>query len=165
MIEIKCLVLDPLDNNVYIVHDNKDAIIIDPASNSELIINECKNYNVKEILVTHHHFDHIGALNDLEKYYNIKHNEFKNTFNYEVINVPGHSKDSIAFYFKDINSIFSGDFIFNDGIGRMDFEDSNYLDMINSLKMISKFDKNLIIYPGHGEKTILKNEIDKWSNI
>ena len=83
MLKIEKLVLGYLDTNCYIVSSNNKAIIIDPADNCEQIINFCKKYEVIEIIVTHHHFDHIGALNELEIYYNLKHNDSnKKTLNY-----------------------------------------------------------------------------------
>ena len=156
---IKTLVLGPLSTNCYIVTLGTNAIIIDPADDAKKIIKECEKYNVKEILVTHHHFDHIGALEELEKFYNLKHNDFDNsTFDYKVIKTPGHTNDSISIYFQEENVLFSGDFIFEGTIGRYDFESSNIDDMKNSLELIKKYPKDTIIYPGHGNKTILKNE-------
>ncbi len=158
MLKIDVLVLPPLENNCYILSCDKKAIIIDPSSEKDKIIKACEGYDVAEILVTHHHFDHVGALQDLEAYYHLKHNEFKNTFGYEVIKTPGHSNDSISFYFPKDKVLFSGDFIFKDGIGRTDFPESSPLDMINSLKMISSYPDDITVYPGHGPKTNLGQE-------
>ena len=155
---IQVLVIPPLDNNCYIIVKGREAIIIDPSSAKDQIISACRNLTVKEILVTHHHFDHIGALSSLEKYYHLKHNEFKNTFGYEVIKTPGHSNDSLSFYFPHEKILFSGDFLFNGTIGRTDFKESNPLEMINSLKLISSYPDDITVYPGHGPKTILGQE-------
>ena len=142
-----------------IENDDKQAIIIDPADNAEKIIEFCQNLHVVEILVTHHHFDHIGALAEIEKYYKLEHNIFYSSiFAYEVIKTPGHTDDSLSFYFRKENILFDGDFIFKGSIGRFDFPNSNALDMQKSLEMISKFDDNMLIFPGHGSKTYLKNE-------
>ncbi len=157
-LKIETLILPPINNNCYILTSGDKAIIIDPASEKDKIIEACNGYEVVEILVTHHHFDHIGALLDLENYYHLKHNNFKNTFNYEVIKTPGHSSDSLTFYFPKEKVMFSGDFIFKDSIGRTDFPESNPLDMINSLKMISTYSDDITIYPGHGPITNLGQE-------
>ena len=70
-------VLGSFATNCYTVanSETREAIIIDPADNCEQIINFCNKYEVIEIIVTHHHFDHIGALNELENYYNQKLND------------------------------------------------------------------------------------------
>ncbi len=156
--KIETLVLPPLENNCYLLKQDNQVIIIDPSSNPEQIINACKGYEVLEILVTHHHFDHIGALKELEKYYHLKHNEFKNTFGYRVIKTPGHSKDSISFYFAKEKALFSGDFIFKDGIGRTDFPESNPLEMLDSLANIKTYPDDITVYPGHGPWTNLGQE-------
>ena len=155
--EIKRLVLGSLDTNCYIVIKDNRCLIIDPADDADLIKEECKDYKVEGILVTHHHFDHVGALKELEEYYNIKHNS-TNNFNYEIIKTPGHTDDSISFYFKDENIMFTGDFIFYHTIGRYDFENSSEFEMKRSLKIIKKYNDNIKIYPGHGKSTILGEE-------
>ena len=56
--------------------------------------------------------------------------------------------------------MFVGDFIFENSIGRTDLG-GNINDMVKSLKKISKYDKNIIIYPGHGNFSKLGLELDK----
>ena len=132
--KVEVLVLGPLETNTYILSNNGKCIIIDPADDDEKIISFCSKYEVEEIIVTHHHFDHIGALEKLESYYNIKHNIFlRKSFCYEIIKTPGHTDDSISIFFSDQNFLFSGDLIFYHSIGRYDFENSNYNDLIKSL--------------------------------
>lgn len=61
--------------NCYILtdEDTKDTAIIDPGGNAEFLINEIEklNVNVKYILLTHGHADHIGGVNEVKKHYNI----------------------------------------------------------------------------------------------
>ena len=70
MIKIKKLTLGELATNCYIVWDEKtnDAIIIDPAESANIILNFVKqnNLNVWGALLTHGHYDHIGAGLDLQ---------------------------------------------------------------------------------------------------
>lgn len=159
--EVKCLVVGNLDTNCYLIIKSKECLIIDPGDNAKEIIDKCKNYSVLEIIVTHHHFDHIGALKKIEKYFNLEHNTFKykKLFNYDIIKTPGHTDDSISIFFGGQNLLFSGDLIFYHSIGRYDFPNSNYNDLIKSLEKISKLSLDTTIFPGHGEKTSLNEEI------
>lgn len=156
--KIETLKLGPLDTNCYIISIADEAIIIDPADEAQKIIKHCEGLKIKEILVTHHHFDHVGALEEIENYYNLKHNKFKHTFKYEIIKTPGHTDDSISFYFKEEHLLFAGDFIFFKSIGRYDFPESNAEDMKKSLELIKKYPDDITIYPGHGPSTVLGNE-------
>ena len=73
--KVLCIVNGYLEENCYIIHNNEYALIIDPGSESNKIINiiEELNLNVIGILITHYHFDHIGALEEvLNKYKNAK---------------------------------------------------------------------------------------------
>ena len=154
-----------LETNCYIISKNNNCLIIDPGDEYDKIKKIIGNKKVVGVIITHHHFDHIGALkyfdkdlmfdknNLAEKEYNIAN------FNFEVIFTPGHKEDSITIYFKEENIMFTGDFIFKGAIGRTDLEGGNMKDMIDSLNKMKKYPKNTIIYPGHGNKTTLLDEI------
>ena len=83
-------------------------------------------------------------------------------FNFSVLNMPGHTSDSICFYFYEDKVMFTGDFLFKGSIGRCDLGGSEQ-DMFKSLERIKEYDSNIKIYPGHGESTTLKKEFN--SNI
>ena len=69
MIDIITVVNGILEENCYIIHNGRDALIVDPGSEGEKIIDAVKASNLKVIgiLITHSHFDHIGALDDVKK--------------------------------------------------------------------------------------------------
>ena len=157
--KIEKLVVGPLKTNCYILKKENKCIIIDPGDEAAKIKEACKDCEVEEILVTHHHFDHILALKELENTYHLKHNTFlRKTFQYEIIATPGHASDSLTFYFKEEHVMFTGDFLFYHTIGRCDLETSSIPDMKKSLEKISKYLDNIIIYPGHGKQRILGEE-------
>ena len=60
-IAIDCIVLGFLDNNVYYLSDGKKGILIDPSCEGNRILKWLDNHNVSAIVLTHFHFDHIGA--------------------------------------------------------------------------------------------------------
>lgn len=158
-LKIENLVLGRLRTNCYIVKKNNKCIIIDPGDEAEKIIEACKGYEVEEILVTHHHWDHILALKEIEEQYHLKHNVFlKKSFSYEIIKTPGHASDSLTFYFKDEKVMFTEDFLFFHTIGRCDLETSSIEDMKKSLEEIKKYPDDIKIYPGHGRGSVLGEE-------
>lgn len=75
MLNVLTLTLPPFGTNTYIVFEKSKGkcIIIDPASNSQLIKNKIKEFQLKPILIflTHGHFDHIGACDELREEYKI----------------------------------------------------------------------------------------------
>ena len=64
--EIKTIVVGPLQTNCYILTKSNQTLIIDPGDEPNKIINEI-NKEVIGILITHYHFDHIGALNTIKE--------------------------------------------------------------------------------------------------
>lgn len=159
--KIKKIVVGALETNCYILIKDKYALVIDPGDEPLKILEETKNYEIIEVLVTHHHFDHIGGLEQIQKVCKEK----KNIFNYQIIETKGHTTDSLSFYFKDINAIFVGDFIFEGTIGRMDLGGSKE-EMKKSLEMfLTTFKEDIKIYPGHGKETTLKKEKTTLENI
>ncbi len=160
--KITCIPVGDLEANCYIVEKEKKAIIIDPGDEAEKIEEFIKDCNVVGILLTHNHFDHTGALAYLEKKYNLKHNNRVKEFDYEIINTPGHSKDSITIYFEKEKIMFTGDFLFQGTIGRMDLPSGSKEDMKNSLDLIKKYPDDTKIYPGHGPSTILGIEKERF---
>lgn len=164
---VKTIKTGYLEENCYILIKDNKCLVIDPGDDFEIIDKELSKYEVEAVLITHHHFDHVGALSNIIEKYNTKVYDRTNTkekeytifpFVFKVIFNPGHSSDSISFYFEKENMMFVGDFIFKDGIGRWDLETGSFTDMKNSINKIKKYKKDIILLPGHGEKTSLDYE-------
>ncbi len=159
------------DNYSYLIIDesNKTASVVDP-SEANPIINfiEKENINLKYILNTHHHYDHIGGNKDLKKKYNsvvigykddasripgidilLNNNQIWKADNFEakIIHIPGHTTGHISFHFFKEKLIFTGDTLFSLGCGKI-FE-GTYQDMFDSLNQIKKLPQDTKIYCGH----------------
>ena len=145
------------------------ACIVDPSEASPIVdYLKNKNINLKYILNTHHHFDHIGGNKELKKKYNsivvgFKHdseripeidicledNEIWKSDNFvaKIIHVPGHTKGHICFHFYEDKLLFTGDTLFSLGCGRI-FE-GTYEQMFSSLNKIKAMPLDTQIYCGH----------------
>lgn len=155
--------------NCYLLEIDNKVLVIDPGDEGEKIISKIGDREVSGIVITHYHYDHIGAIDEISDKYNVlvydKNNMLEginqiDNFKFEVIYTPGHKEDLITIYFKEDNCMFTGDFIFRDTIGRCDLPGSNISDMKKSIDKIKQYDRNIIIYPGHGDKTNLGYEIE-----
>ena len=165
--EIKTIVTGVLDENCYVLINNKECLVVDPGDDYLKIKEVVGDNKVLAVLITHSHFDHIGALRNFLTKRSIKIfkksslTESKYTigsFNFECLYTPGHSKDSVSFYFKDQKAMFVGDFIFKESVGRYDLPGGDINDLKESLEKIKNYDDDITLYPGHGEKTTLKYE-------
>ncbi len=165
--EIKKVVTGSLDENCYILIKNNECLIVDPGSDFPKIKEEIGNNKILGVLITHSHFDHIGALRNfltkrsikIFKRSNLEEKEYTiGSFKFKCIYTPGHSKDSVAFYFEEEKIMFIGDFIFKDSIGRTDLPGGDPKEMETSIKKILAYDDDIELYPGHYEETTLKKE-------
>ena len=168
--EVITVVTGALEENCYILKsDNNTCLVIDPGDDYPKIKDKIGDAKVVGVLVTHSHFDHVGALRNflskrsikVFKKSNLREGDYTlGDFNFEVIYTPGHSIDSVTFYFKEDKIMFVGDFIFKDSIGRCDLPGGSEVSMKNSINNIKNYDRDIILYPGHGESTTLGYEID-----
>lgn len=158
---LKIVVVGSLETNCYILERDEEVLIIDPGDEANKIIENITG-KVVGIIVTHYHFDHVGALESVKNYYHTKVYDFSNlkknnnigAFTFEVIPTPGHTHDSISIYFKDLNVMFVGDFIFYGSIGRTDLG-GNKIDMKKSIETILSYDDSIKLYPGHYKTTTI----------
>ncbi len=68
----------------------------------------------------------------------------------EILHTPGHSEGSICLYEPKSKSLFSGDTIFSNGVGRTDFYGGDIVELVHSIERLTKLEVN-DLYPGHGE--------------
>jgi glyoxylase-like metal-dependent hydrolase (beta-lactamase superfamily II) len=77
---------------------------------------------------------------------------------FEVLHVPGHTRGSIALYDRKTGVIFSGDTLFRRSWGRTDLPGGNDFELIQSLKRLLSMDGDIVVCPGHGPATTIKDE-------
>ncbi|MFL2707980.1 MAG: hydroxyacylglutathione hydrolase [Gammaproteobacteria bacterium] len=156
------------DNYIWLLTTNEGSIVVDPGEAVKILdLIDKDKINLQGVLITHHHFDHTSGLGDLINkklvdVYGPENNIIEINkrvkdldqisvlgIDFEVIEIPGHTLDHIAFYaFNDNNPIlFCGDTLFAGGCGRV-FE-GTYEQMFNSLKKLSSLPSNTKVYCGH----------------
>ena len=72
---------------------------------------------------------------------------------------PGHSAGGMCYYAPESGLLFSGDTLFQGSIGRTDFADGNYAQLIGSIRtQLLTLPPTTIVYPGHGDPTTISDE-------
>ena len=162
-------------NFTYVVWcpETKLSAIIDPSTEINPIIEylEKNDLILSKILITHTHHDHIAYLNDfLDIFQNITvycYHEPINMKNHSIglydnevimignqtltiIYTPGHLDDSICFWDREDNIIFTGDTMFVGRSGRVKSQSSDINKLYHSIyERLVTLPKNTMIYPGH----------------
>ena len=159
------------DNYSYLIIDDKNnsACVIDPSEDKPIVdYLKNKNINLKYILNTHHHTDHIGGNKNLKKIFRsvvvgfeedynripeidifLKDNQIWRAENFiaKIIHTPGHTSGHVCYHFFEDQLIFTGDTLFSLGCGRI-FE-GTHSQMYESLKKIKALPEKTKIYCGH----------------
>ena len=130
------------DNYIWIMHDAQNAIVVDPGDADEVFdFIRDRKLTLAAILVTHHHGDHVGGVEDLHagtgaKVYGPANEVMPEPITrvvqgdvvtaldlqFQVIEVPGHTSGHIAYFCPDLNGtpvLFCGDTLFSGGCGRL----------------------------------------------
>ena len=185
--QIKIQPMGATQTNCYIVTVDGKDFIIDPGMGATKWVLDNVTHPVA-ILNTHGHFDHVWSNQEVKDTLKIplycpKADSFMlqkcplgqptppSTPDYEVIGdetlniegvaiqyrlFPGHTPGCSVIQIKDV--WFSGDFIFQQSIGRWDFPFSDGHAMVKSLEKAMKIEGDYTVYPGHGLSTTLKAE-------
>lgn len=170
---VKQILTGPMANYAYFIglENGKEIVAIDPSWDPKALIDEAKKNGkeIKYILLTHTHFDHVMGLEELVKLTGAKvYVHFKEAksidlddvesveegtklniagIDIDCLHTPGHTEGSVCYLIG--NHLFAGDTLFVDSCGRVDLPESNPDDMVKSLKRLSELNGGIIIYPGH----------------
>ncbi len=165
--EIEKIVTGLLDENCYVLKKDGTCLIVDPGDDYLNIKEVVGDNKVLAVLLTHSHFDHIGALRNfltkrsvkIFKKSSVEEKDYQiGNFHFQAIYTPGHSSDSISFYFEEDKAMFVGDFVFKESVGRCDLPSGSESDMKSSLSKLKTYPKDITLYPGHGDVTTLAYE-------
>lgn len=179
----------------YYIESEGEAAIIDPLRDIQTYIDLAiaRNAQLKYILETHFHADFVSGHISLQKKtgasiiygpdakagYNIISAEDGQEFNLgkcsiKVIHTPGHTLESSCFLVKDETgkpvSVFTGDTLFVNEVGRVDLAANSHLSkeelasmLYDSLEKLKRLPDEIIVYPGHGAGSACGKNIGKES--
>ena len=188
MLNIHTLTLGLYQTNCYIVHNEgeKECIVIDPGYEANTILNRVAllGLNIQAILLTHGHFDHVGAVRQIAadtdcqvyvaekeltlpgamtdgplyhtRVYPVEGKVTEAGLEITVLPTPGHTPGSVCLLIAD--AMFSGDTLFAGSMGRCDFPGSSIFEIRKSLKKLRNLPGDYRVFPGHAESTTLEYE-------
>ncbi|GMO54187.1 MAG: MBL fold metallo-hydrolase [Termitinemataceae bacterium] len=148
-------------NDLYSYWKNK-------SSNPDIVISKADSIYLGEGAYEHHCksikacFGRIGFLDEALK--NIPEatvivEEGSHVGPFEVLMLSGHTEGSVGFYNKQTKELFSGDTLFNCGVGRTDLPEGDANKLSLSLKRLFALDPEITVFPGHGGITTIGNEM------
>ena len=187
MLKIHTLTLGMYQTNTYIIHEetSKTCCVIDPGYQADTILDEVEalGLTVEAVLLTHGHFDHVGAVKDIAaetdcrvflcaedlslppmftagKLYHTDTYAEGSSLNLaglsiHVLHTPGHTPGSVCLLID--RYLFSGDTLFAGSCGRTDIGGS-WAQIRDSLNRLAAIEADLVVFPGHGESTTLAAE-------
>ena len=188
MLKTYAMALGDYQTNCYILHDeaSRNCVVIDPGYQADFILDKLNGLGLtlEAILLTHGHFDHVGAAKELAAQTHCKvylHPDdlsmppmmtagklhYTDTYtegtqlhlaglDIGVLHTPGHTPGSVCLVCE--NSIFSGDTLFQGSCGRTDLPGGEWDAICKSLKRLAALEGNFWVYPGHGGSTTLRDE-------
>jgi glyoxylase-like metal-dependent hydrolase (beta-lactamase superfamily II) len=182
-VEVHKVVVGPVDNNVFFVVCRRtgESIMIDAANEHELLLQLCRRFDVRRVLETHGHWDHIEAVSQIREagyevgvtaldapmLKDVGYDVFLDDA--EVIEVgnlrlhaihnPGHTPGSISFAVEGTPLLFTGDTLFPGGPGATGYEGGDFDAIIESIDTkLFTFPADTIVLPGHGDDTTIGTE-------
>ncbi len=173
----KQLEIGPMANFVYLIGDSAthEAAVVDPAWDVTRILNEAEKdgYQIKHILVTHGHPDHINGVEELIHWTNAQLHMHKDekpwmsgwkataiptengkeltigkNIHLTFLHTPGHTPGSQCFLVN--KNVVSGDTLFINSCGRTDLPGGDPKQMYDTMaNRLMKLGDDMILFPGH----------------
>ena len=183
------LVVGPVDNNVYILRcrETGASLLIDAANEHDKLLELCRVLDVRQVVETHGHWDHIQAVTAvrdagiavavtqadagmLPSYDLILEDQSTieiGSLRVGTIATPGHTPGSMCFTVEGTPLLITGDTLFPGGPGNTSFENADFGTIIESIerRLFAPFAPDTLVLPGHGAGTTLGTEsphLDEW---
>lgn len=188
MLNIKTLVLGAYETNCYIIwgEESDTCLVIDPGYEPEQVLETVSSLGktIAAILLTHGHFDHVGAVRtifaqtDCDIYlctadcampeqmtagplcYTNCYGEGDVLslagLTLQVLHTPGHTPGSVCLLCED--ALFAGDTLFAGSCGRTDLPGGSWEELSRSLARLKALEGDFTVCPGHGTATRLSLE-------
>jgi glyoxylase-like metal-dependent hydrolase (beta-lactamase superfamily II) len=157
----------------------KQAVVIDPAYNPDMIIDfaEENNYQIRYIFNTHSHWDHSNGNSVAEKRTGVKAVGFGDKektvgtrvadnivfplgeTEIQIIHTPGHTEDCICILIGD--ALFTGDTLFVGKVGGTDFGNQAKQEYESLHNKLMKLPDTTRVFPGHDYGTSPESTINK----
>ncbi|GAA5057028.1 MBL fold metallo-hydrolase [Nocardia callitridis] len=174
-----------VDNNVWIVGDDKDVIVIDAAHQADPIVEAVGDRHVLAIVCTHGHNDHITVAPELSARldalitlhraddmlwqtthpgapYEPLDNMHRMTLagiDVDILHTPGHSPGSVSLHLPELGALFTGDTLFSGGPGATGRSYSDFDTIIDSIRdHLLTLPDETTVYTGHGDTTTIGAE-------
>ncbi|MGV9790898.1 MBL fold metallo-hydrolase [Streptomyces sp. NPDC003435] len=182
-----------VDNNVWIIGDDTEAVVIDAAHDASAIEAALDGRTLRAIICTHAHNDHIDAapaLADATGAPILLHADdlplWKQTHpdrlpddqltdgqvleiagtSLEVLHTPGHAPGAVCLYAPALNTVFTGDTLFQGGPGATGRSFSHFPTIIDSIRhKLLTLPPDVVVRTGHGDSTTIGAEsphLDDW---
>jgi glyoxylase-like metal-dependent hydrolase (beta-lactamase superfamily II) len=181
-----------VDNNIWIVGDDKEVIVFDAAHEAAPIKAAVGDRHVVAVVCTHGHNDHITVAPELgseldapvlmhpaddmlwrmthpdKDFRTVEHGQTLRAGGIELraLHTPGHSPGSVCWHAPELNAVFSGDTLFQGGPGATGRSFSDFPTILESIKgRLGKLPNETVVYTGHGDSTTIGDEIvnyDEW---
>jgi glyoxylase-like metal-dependent hydrolase (beta-lactamase superfamily II) len=182
-LEVHKVVVGPFENNVFVVRCRAtgDAVLIDAANEHEQLLELCRRLDVRRVLETHGHWDHIQAVPALREAgyevavtsadapmladvgYDVLLDDAEvievGRLRLHAIHNPGHTPGSISFHVEGTPLLFTGDTLFPGGPGNTANDTGDFDTIIASIdQRLFTFSDSTIVLPGHGVDTTIGAE-------
>lgn len=175
-----------LENNVWVIGDDAEAIVIDAAHDAEAVARAVGDRETLGILLTHGHEDHVNAALDaaakLDTHLYLHPDDLflweqthgEQTPDFELadgagfavagteivtLHTPGHTPGSVCFAAPGLGTVFSGDTLFQGGPGATRWEYSSFEQIVASIRdRLFTLPGGTSARPGHGDSTTIARE-------
>ncbi|MFG2970532.1 MULTISPECIES: MBL fold metallo-hydrolase [unclassified Streptomyces] len=175
-----------VDNNVWIVGDDTEAIVIDAAHDARAIAQALGNRTLRAIVCTHAHDDHVGAAPELAALTGapillhpdddalwkqthpgrapdgpLAHGQRLTVAGTEltVLHTPGHAPGAVCLHAPALGAVFTGDTLFQGGPGATGRSFSDFPTIIRSIRdRLLTLAPDTTVHTGHGAPTTIGTE-------